>query len=253
MEGDTLAILFAAGLAGGVVTALVGGAGLITFPALLMAGLPPVAASATNLVALVPANFMAAVVDRGKLPTLAGATFWLLAATAVAGGLGALLLLATPERWFAAIVPALIGLATLLFAYAEPLKRAIARRRSGRSGSIGGVIAPTAFVSIYGGYFGAGLGVMYLALLTLGGVSDLRAANALKNLMGPVNAVAAIAIFVWADLVIWPAAFAMLAGGMIGGFAGGYAMRFLPPVAFRRVVVTVGVLMTVVYAWRYWF
>jgi uncharacterized membrane protein YfcA len=68
-----------------------------------------------------------------------------------------------------------------------------------------------------------------------------------------VNAVAAIAIFVWADLVIWPAAFAMLAGGMIGGFAGGYAMRFLPPVAFRRVVVTVGVLMTVVYAWRYWF
>lgn len=253
MDGDALAILFAAGLAGGVVTALVGGAGLITFPALLMAGLPPVAASATNLVALVPANFMAAVADRGKLPPLSGATGWLLAATAAAGGVGALLLLWTPERWFAAIVPALIGLATLLFASAEPLKRAIARRREGRPGNLASVVAPTALVSIYGGYFGAGLGVMYLALLTLGGVSDMRAANALKNLMGPINAIVAIAIFVWADLVIWRAALAMLAGGMIGGFAGGYAMRFVPPVAFRRVVVTVGATMTVVYAWRYWF
>jgi uncharacterized protein len=253
MDAGLLAILFATGLTGGVITALVGGAGLITFPALLMAGLPPVAASATNLVALVPANFMAAVADRGKLPPFTAALGWLLAGTVLAGGAGAVLLLVTPERWFQAIVPALIGLATLLFAYAEPIKRAIVRRRDGRAGNLAGVIAPTALVSIYGGYFGAGLGVMYLALLTLGGISELRAANALKNLMGPVNALAAIAIFVWADLVVWPAALTMLAGGMLGGFGGGYAMRFLPPVAFKRGVTLVGAVMTLVYAWRYWF
>lgn len=253
MEGEALAFLFTVGFVGGVVTALVGGAGLIVFPALLMVGLPPVVASATNLVALAPANFMAALADRGKLPPLSGAAIWLLlAGTAVAGGVGGALLLLTPERWFETIVPALIGLATLLFAYAETLKRAIARRRAGRSGGLAGVVLPTTFVSIYGGYFGAGLGVMYLALLTLGGISDLRAANALKNLMGPVNAIAAIGIFVWADLVVWPAALTMLAGGLLGGFGGGYAMRFIPAIAFRWAVTAVGGVMTLVYAWRYW-
>lgn len=253
MEGDALAILFVAGLAGGVVTALVGGAGLIVFPLMLAVGIPPVAASATLQVAMAPANSMAAFADRAKLPPVTPTLLWLLVATAIAGGVGGALLLLTPERWFAGIVPALIGFATLLFALADRIKRAIARRRAGRAGSLGIVIAPIGVLSIYGGYFGAGVGVMYLALLTLGGISDLRTANALKNLMGPVCGVAAIAIFVWADAVIWPAAIAMMAGGAIGGYAGGYAMRFIPAIAFRNGVVAVGAVMTVVYAGRYWF
>ncbi|MFM7344867.1 MAG: sulfite exporter TauE/SafE family protein, partial [Tagaea sp.] len=233
--------------------ALVGGAGLIVFPLMLAVGIPPVAASATLQVAIAPANSLAALADRGKLPPVSPALLWMLAVTAAAGGVGGALLLLTPERWFAGIVPALIGFATLLFAFAEPIKRAIARRRAGHDATLGPVIAPIGLLSIYGGYFGAGLGVMYLALLTLGGISDLRTANALKNLMGPVCGIAAIAIFVWADAVIWPAAFATMAGSAIGGYAGGYAMRHIPPIAFRRGVVAVGAVMTASYAWRYWF
>lgn len=252
MDGGLFAILFAAGLVGGVVTALVGGAGLIVFPLMLAVGIPPVTASATLQVAIAPANSLAAFADRAKLPPVTPALLWLLAVTAVAGGAGGALLLLTPERWFAGIVPALIGFATLLFALADRIKRSIARRRAGRAGSLGMMIAPIGVLSIYGGYFGAGVGVMYLALLTLGGISDLRTANALKNLMGPVCGVAAIAIFVWADAVDWPAAIAMMAGAAIGGYAGGYAMRFIPPIAFKRGVTAVGAVMTLVYAWRYW-
>lgn len=253
MEGDVLAILFGAGLIGGVVTALIGGAGLIVFPLMLAVGISPVAASATLQVAIAPANSLAAFADRGKFPPVTAPLVWMLVVTAIAGGLGGALLLLTPERWFAGIVPALIGFATLLFAFAESIKRAIARLRPGRTAGLGAVTAPVGLLSIYGGYFGAGLGVMYLALLTLGGISDLRTANALKNLMGPVCGAAAIAIFVWADAVIWPAALSTMAGSAIGGYAGGYAMRFIPPLAFRRGVVAVGAFMTAFYAWRYWF
>ncbi|MFM8799163.1 MAG: sulfite exporter TauE/SafE family protein [Tagaea sp.] len=253
MEADTLAILFALGLLGGVVTALVGGSSLVTFPILVMVGIPPVPAVATNLVALTPANLAAAIADRGKLPPLSWALFWLLAGCTVAGGAGAALLLLTPARVFEAIGPALIGFATLLFAYSDALRRAIARARTGKSGGVAGIVLPSVLLSVYGGYFGAGMGVMYLALLALGGFEDMRTANALKNLLGVLNGFVPIVLFVASGVVLWPVAAAMLSGALIGGFGGGYAMRFIPPIAFRRVVVAIGAGMTAVYAWRYWF
>lgn len=253
MDGGLFAILFATGMTGGMITALVGGASLVTFPILLAMGVPPVQAIASNIVALSPANLMAAFADRSKLPAYSSATGWLMLGCMAAGGAGAALLLATPERWFRGIVPALIGFATLLFAYAEPIKRAVAKRRAGRQGHLGGVVLPATVLSVYGGYFGAGMGVMYLALLSLGGVSDLRAANALKNLLGAANSVAVVVIFAVSGAVIWTVALTMLAGALIGGYGGGYAMRFIPPIAFKRGVTAVGAVMTVVYAGRYWF
>jgi uncharacterized protein len=253
MEGETFAILLATGLAGGLITALVGGATLVTFPIMVLVGIPPVAAIASNIVALAPANLMAAFADRRKLPPLTPAALWLMGGCLVAGGAGAALLLATPERWFEGLVPALIGFATLLFAFADPIKRAVAARREGRVGNLASVVAPATLLSIYGGYFGAGMGILYLALLSLGGVSDLRAANAMKNLLGAANSTAVIAIFIVMDSVLWPVSATMLAGALIGGYGGGYAMRFLPAVAFKRGVVAVGAVMTAVYAWRYWF
>lgn len=252
MDGGLLAILFATGFTGGVITALVGGASLVTFPILLALGMSPVAAIASNIVALSPANLMAAVADRAKLPPRTRATDWLMLGCLVAGGAGAALLLATPERWFQGIVPALIGFATVLFAYAETIKRAVAKRRKVQ-GDLGGIVLPATVLSVYGGYFGAGMGVMYLAILSLGGISDLRAANALKNLLGAANAAAVVAIFIVTDSVVWPAALTMLAGALIGGYGGGYAMRFIPPFAFRWGVTAIGAAMTLIYAWRYWF
>jgi uncharacterized protein len=115
-----------------------------------------------------------------------------------------------------------------------------------------GIVAPATLLSIYGGYFGAGMGVIYLALLSLGGMSDLRSANALKNLLGVANSVAPIALFIVSGSVMWPVALVMLTGAVLGGFGAGYAMRFIPPLAMRRGIVVVGAAMTIVYAGRYW-
>lgn len=253
MESELLLLLFATGLMGGVVTALVGGATLVTFPIMLMAGLPPFAAVASNLVALGPANFMAALADRGRLPPFGKHVRRIMVGAFLAGGAGAGVLLAMPEKALEAVVPALIGAATLLFAFADRIKRHAQRRRQGAPADMRGVVAPSIAVSIYGGYFGAGLGVMYLALFTLGGVSDLRAANALKNLVNALNSAAAIAIFIVSGSVDWHATLAMLAGGLIGGYSGGFAMRYVAPVVFHRLVTAIGAAMTLVYVWRFWF
>ncbi len=252
METELLLLLFATGLIGGVVTALVGGATLVTFPIMLMAGLPPVVAVASNLVALGPANFMASIADRGRLPPFDRHVRRIMIGAFVAGGVGAGVLLAMPEKALEAIVPALIGAATLLFAFADRIKRSVQRRRRGAAADMRGVVAPSIVVSIYGGYFGAGLGVMYLSLFTLGGIADLRAANALKNLVNALNSAAAIGIFIASGSVDWRATLVMLAGGLIGGYSGGLAMRYIAPVVFHRLVTVIGAAMTLVYAWRFW-
>jgi uncharacterized protein len=252
MESGLVPLLFATGLVGGVVTALVGGATLVTFPIMLMAGLPPVTAVASNLVALGPANFMAAMADRGRLPAFDRPVRWIMAGSFVAGAIGAAILLAMPVRTLEGIVPALIGMATLLFAFAEKIKRFVLRRRQNDTGDMRGVVVPSIAVSVYGGYFGAGLGVMYLSLFALGGISDLRTANALKNLVNALNSAAAIAIFIVSGSVDWHATSAMLVGGLIGGYGGGFAMRYISPIVFHRVVTAIGAVMTLVYAWRYW-
>lgn len=252
MESDLILLFFVTGLAGGVITALVGGATLVTFPIMLMTGMPPVAAVATNLVALGPANLMAAIADRGRLPPFDKHVRRIMAGAFLAGAAGAAILLAMPDKALENVVPAMIGLATLLFAFAERIKRAVARRRNYAVGDMGGVVAPSIAVSIYGGYFGAGLGVMYLALFALGGISDLRAANALKNFVNALNSSAAIAIFALSGSVDWYVTLVMLAGGLIGGYSGGFAMRYIAPVIFHRLVTAIGAAMTLVYAWRFW-
>lgn len=253
MESELLLVLFVTGLAGGVVTALVGGATLVTFPIMLMAGLPPVVAVASNLVALGPANFMAAMADRGRLPSFDKYVRRIMVGAFLAGAAGAGILLAMPEKALEDVVPALIGAATLLFAFADRIKRYVQRRRHGVAADMRGIVVPSVAVSIYGGYFGAGLGVMYLSLFTLGGITDLRASNALKNLVNALNSAAAIAIFVASGSVDWHATLAMLAGGLIGGYSGGFAMRYIAPVVFHRLVTGIGAVMTIVYAWRFWF
>src|SRR5262245_66055248 len=122
MTGSAALMLFGAGLAGGIVTAIAGGASLITFPALLAAGLPPIVANASNTVALAPGNLAAGVADLERLPPV-GRSLVMLATMCIAGsGVGAALLLMTPEKAFTAVVPLLIGLATLLFALSPRIR-----------------------------------------------------------------------------------------------------------------------------------
>ena len=248
MDFANAAILIGAGFLGGIMNALAGGATLLTFPAMLLVGLPPVVATASNALAVTPGHTMAAIADRTMVPRDRSVVVGLLLTT-IGGLLGALLLLATSERFFTLLVPALIAAATILFGLGPRLQKIIAHRFNA-TGARSGLLLP---VSIYGGYFGAGLGVMLLALLTLTGTEPLRALNALKNLYATVAALAGVVIFALSGTIDWPSTLVMLVGALAGGFAGGKLVGVLPSSAVRAAIVMLGSFMTLVYAWRFWF
>lgn len=251
MDFGIAALLFVAGVAGGIVNAIAGGATLITFPAMLAAGLPAVVANASNALAVTPGHLFAALADRRRLPPI-GRDVTIAIVVAFAGGaIGAVLLLTTPERLFVLLVPALIALATLMFAFGRRVQAALPH-----SEGTGGARMRYALmlpVTSYGGYFGAGLGVMLLAVLTITGREDIRTANALKNVLATATSLATIAIFIAQGFIRWPETLVMLTGAVAGGLLGGKLIAVLPAAIVRALVITLGVAMTLIYAWRYWF
>ena len=256
MDGHSGLVLFGAGLAGGIVTAIVGGASLITFPALLAAGLPPIVANASNTVALTPGNLAAGFADLERLPPWDRSFLGLMAVCIVGSVAGAVLLLVTPEKAFTAVVPLLIGFATILFALSGRIRRWIlsrAVRSVGPPASGDGLrlllVAP---VAVYGGYFGAGMSVLLLALLSVSRADEFRATNVIKNLLAGLTSFVAVVVFVFQGMVAWPPTMVMMAGAVVGGFLGGRLARVLPPDLLRWTVITVGTILTAVYAWRYW-
>lgn len=243
-------LLLAAGFAGGTVNAIAGGATFFTFPAMLAVGIPPVAANASNTVALFPASLAATIALRRELATTRS-HLPRLALIGIGGGIaGAWLLLATPDRAFLALVPWLLLLATSIFAF-SPRLLAWLRARSGRTEHSFRPGAPTllliAVCSVYGGYFGAGVGIMMMAGLALSGLDDPHAANALKNLLASAINGVAVLVFVVNGAVVWPATLVMLAGAVSGGVFGGRIARRLPPLMFRRIVIGIGSLLTIWY------
>ena len=243
-------LLFGAGLAGGVANAIAGGATLITFPAMLAAGLPPILANASNAVAVTPGHLVAACADRHVLPP---ADRRMLAAILAVLLSCAALLLITPERLFTLLVPALIGVATVIFAFARPIQRSIAQAFGDTPSqpvvTRAALLVPTA---IYGGYFGAGSGVMLLAVLSVTGREDLRSANALKNLLASAVSTVTIVIFTVQGVVRWSETLVMLTGAICGGYLGGLLIKVLTPSIGRAVVIAFGVGMSGLYAYRYW-
>lgn len=244
------ALLFGAGLAGGVANAIAGGATLITFPAMIAGGLPPIIANASNAVAVTPGHFVAALADRAQLPRFDQALARALSAAVVGGVLGAILLLVTPERLFTLLVPALIGIATLVFALGRHIRSGAGDDASSRSDGLRWALLVPA--SVYGGYFGGGSGVMYLAVLVVTGRENIRQANVLKNLLASVVSAVTIMVFVIRGVISWPETTVMLVGAVVGGFLGGRLIAVLTPATVRAIVVLAGTVMTLVYAWRYW-
>jgi uncharacterized membrane protein YfcA len=255
MDLSTASILFGAGIVGGAISGLVGGASVVTFPALLAAGLSPVVAAATNLAAIIPANFTAAWADRTQLPKVAGGFRRLILASVLGGLIGATLLLVTPVRAFEVLVPVLLGVATALLAFAPQISNWVrGRARGGGEPAMRVTSMPVLLpVSIYGGYFGAGVGVILLGVLSVATRGDYRAANVVKNLVTGINTVVAVACFAVFGAVHWQAALAMGAGALLGGLLGGHSARIVAPAAMRIAVVVFGALLTANYAWRYWF
>ncbi|HEV7919693.1 MAG TPA: sulfite exporter TauE/SafE family protein [Thermoanaerobaculia bacterium] len=244
-----IAIISIATLVAGIINSIAGGGTLLSFPALLWIGRNPIAANATNSVALWPGSLAGAIGFRREL---AGLPRWLLLLTipAVIGGIiGALLLLHTPEKLFTRIVPWLILAATLLLAAQEVISRwfrsfASANERPAR----GWVIFAFTFqllVAIYGGYFGAGQGILMLAALGLIGLTDMHQMNGLKNLLATcVNGVAAIC-FAISGAVLWRDAAIMAVAAILGGYLGARIARRLGRGFVRWAVVTIGLVMTV--------
>jgi uncharacterized membrane protein YfcA len=249
-------LLILSGIAGGAISSLVGGAALVTYPVLLAIGIPPVVATMCNLVALSPGNLLAAIYDRSQLPPFNRSFVALVIASLLGALVGALVLLVTPEHVFEVLVPILLGFATVLFAYAGRIS-AFVRARAGdraksphRWGHSIGVILP---VSFYGGYFGAGVGVLLLGVLSIGSPGDYRATNVTKNLVTSLNSLTAAGVFILQGGVLWPPTLVMMAGALVGAVIGARLAQVAPHALMRVVVVVVGALLTVVFAWRYWF
>lgn len=240
MAVHVMLMLFGAGVAGGMLTALVGGAAIVTYPALIAAGIPPLTATTCNLTAAVPGALFAALSDRRQLPPFNRAFVEMIVASMLGAGLGAALLLATPERFFEILVPVLLGFATVLFAFARHASDWLRARAHRRGRSIEFNVTSLKMllpVSFYGGYFGAGVGVLILGVMSIATGGDYRSANVAKNLV----------------TVIWPQTLALMAGIVIGGLAGGTLARVAPRAVMRVAVTVVGTLLTGFFAWRYWF
>ena len=245
-----LAALGLAAVAGGAVNALAGGGTLITFPALIAVGVPTLNANTTNTVALVPGYLGGTIGQRADLGGQRRRV-WAMLVPAVAGGLlGGALLLLSGEKLFGLLVPWLILLATALLA-AEPWlkKTAVGRLRAheadGRAGPAGVLAAFTG--AVYGGYFGAGLGIILLSLFSLVLPDSLKRVNALKQAVSFFANAAAAVLFASMGGVVWSAAAVMAAGALAGGSLGGRFATRVHAGTLRAVVIALGVVIAAVY------
>jgi uncharacterized protein len=246
-----LVLIVVAAAAGGAVNSIAGGGTLLTFPALIGLGIPAMTANATSTVALWPGAVGSML---GYLPELRGARAWAIrfALPSLAGGLvGALLLLITPADRFDIIVPWLVLGATTLFVVQRPMMRWL-RERQGVTLDTPAVVDPAHVppplsalayqfaVSVYGGYFGAGIGILTLAALGFMGFTNIHRMNGLKNWGGLCANLVAAVTFASTHLVNWPVALAMALGATVGGYGGSRLAQRVPQLWVRRAVVAIG-------------
>ncbi|MEM6374512.1 MAG: sulfite exporter TauE/SafE family protein [Pseudomonadota bacterium] len=246
MDTTQAAVLIAIGLLGGVWNAIAGGATLFTFPALMATGLPPVVANATNYLALLPSNAAALPAYRAELRQIGAQLIPLLLVSGLGALTGSILLLVSDPAVFVVLIPFLILFATLLFAFGETLRAWLVRVMGKGRGNLGLYAALFVF-SIYGGYFGAGLGIILLAIAQLMGFADFHTANSIKNLLATSFTVLSIAVFGVGGLIAWPQAIAMMVGSTIGGYAGGHLAKRINTRHLRGMVILFGLVLSVVY------
>jgi uncharacterized membrane protein YfcA len=253
MNGIDYVLVGLAAVAAGMVNALAGGGTLITFPMLTAVGVPAVAANVTNTVALCP-GYLGATFAQSKDLRGQKKRLWLLLPAGVVGGvIGGILLLHTGEKLFRALVPVLILIASALLAVQDLLRGWLARRAV-KAGSKGlpekWAALPVGLAAVYGGYFGAGLSVIILAVLGLLLDDSLTRLNALKQAVAFSANIAAAIFFVFSGQVVWSAALVMAVGALAGGVLGGRLAGRIKPSLLRAVVVVIGVVVAVIYIVR---
>jgi uncharacterized membrane protein YfcA len=253
VSGFEFVLVGLAAVAAGVVNALAGGGTLITFPMLIAVGVPAIAANVTNTVALCPGYLGATLAQSNDLRGQKRRMWLALPAGVIGGVIGGILLLNTGERVFRALVPFLILLASGLLAVQDPL-RAWLLRRAGQTGSTPvsekWAVLPVGLAAVYGGYFGAGLSVIVLAVLGLLLDDTLTRLNALKQSVSFSVNIAAAIFFVFSGQVVWLAALVMAVGALTGGVLGGRLAGRIKPATLRWIVVVIGVVVAVIYLVR---
>jgi uncharacterized membrane protein YfcA len=247
MEPGKAALLVATAIIGGALNSVAGGGSFFTFPALIFAGVPAIPANATSSVALWPGSLASAFAYRRDLQGSRRMFLWLGGASLVGGAIGALLLVWTPSSVFDVLVPFLLLLATVLFALGPRITARFRASADQREFSIPGATAGQFLISIYGGYFGGGMGMMMLATYSLLGMEDIHRMNGLKTFTAVLINAAAIVIFVVTGVVRWPFGLIMVAGAVAGGYGGASLARKLKPNWVRIFVICVGLALSAVF------
>jgi uncharacterized protein len=245
------AALGAVAVVAGAINSVAGGGSFLTFPALIFCGVTPLRANTTNTVALWCGSLASVGAYRSHLGGQRRALITLVVTSLIGGLIGALLLLRTPDATFELLLPWLLLTATLIFIFGKHLTALLRRMVHldiNRPQSIVPFLTGSALqliIAIYGGFFGGGIGILMLALLTLLGYEEIHVMNGLKTVLATtVNGIAVVA-FVWAGTVAWPQAFVMIGGSVIGGYGGAVLAQRVSPEMIRYLVMAVGISMTI--------
>lgn len=239
-------VLILAGYMAGILNSIAGGGSFLTFPALVWAGIPPIAANATSAVAVLPGYLGGALGFRHELREISMEQHLRYSIIAILGGLiGALLLLVTPAQVFGFVIPVLLLFATLIFAFGTRLLVFV------RNSRLPLPLLPGLFlVAIYGGYFNGGLGIMLLALFAAAGMTQMNLMNGLKNLLSFTLSFISVAAFALAGKIFWSEGLVMMMAASIGGYQGAVLAKRLPVRGVKYMVILMGLLMTLVFTYR---
>jgi uncharacterized membrane protein YfcA len=244
---DTL-LLFFAGIVGGILNSIAGGGSFITFPALLLVGIPPVSANATNTFASCSGYLSGAYAFRTELASHRDRLPQFIVFSLIGGIAGAWLLLQTPDSLFREAIPWLLLFAMLLFIFGNRLNRllAVVGSRHRHASTVGGVLLALLLLAVctYGGFFNAGLGIVILSYLALAGFDDINAMNGIKLLVSSMVSLMAIILFVVDGVIAWYAGSAVLIGTLVGGYGAAHLSRNLPQRWVRGFVVAAGLSIT---------
>jgi hypothetical protein len=247
-----IAAFMIAGCVAGMMNAVAGGGTLVTFPTLIFAGLPSIVANATSTVALLPAQVSSAI---GYRKAARSVNRWLrvFAPVSLIGGLaGGILLVRTPTHVFDTLVPFLILFATILFMANSAFNKIFGARLAAMHGTdpprswVAGAAVFQLAVAVYGGYFGAGIGILMLASLGMLGFEDVHAMNALKVRLGFLINIVAALYFIISGLVEWPSAAIMAVGTVVGGYAGAHFAQKIPQSRVRSLITAIGLVISAV-------
>ena len=243
----SLWLLFGIALVAGSINSIAGGGSFLTFPTLIFTGVPPISANATNNLAMWVGTVGSTRGFREELREHRHLLRSAIAVSLVGSVLGALLLLRTPPHTFQRLIPYLLSFATLVFAISPFLTKP---HVDGARHHTPLQLLAQFLTAIYGGYFGAGIGFLMLAILAFSGLPNLNAMNAIKNLLAlAINGIALVP-FVWAGIIMWPQALVMACGAVLGGYFGSRIGRRVPARIMRGAVISIGTVMAIYFFWH---